>query len=192
MCLLRQPAIPYSVCSVLSPDEETLSEGIACGISAITAGVTEPAMYGINLRYMKPMIGAVAAAGISGLFCGLTSVRAYTMGGSPSFLSLITFIGGEGNPMRGVIFGAIGGLMSLLIAGEISFVLYKDLEGTSDGDSAAPAPAAEPTLSDTVLTSPLIGEAVALTSIEDAVFSTETLGKGIAIEPSIGEPIPPI
>lgn len=35
--------------------------GITCGISAIVAGVTEPAMYGINLRYMKPMIGAVTA-----------------------------------------------------------------------------------------------------------------------------------
>ena len=42
-------------------------------------------------------------------------------------------------------------------------------------------------LADTVIASPIVGEAVALTSIQDAVFSTETLGKGIAIEPSVGE-----
>ena len=165
-------------------DEDTRSEGIACGISACVAGVTEPAMYGINLRFMKPMIGAVVAAGISGLFCGLTGVRGYVAGGSPSFLSLITFIGGEGNPMHGVIFGAIGGIMSLLIAAAVSFILYKDPEKTSSDGSAAPA---EPALADDVITSPLTGEAKALTSIQDTVFSTETLGKGIAIEPSVGE-----
>ena len=166
-------------------DEDTRSEGIACGISACVAGVTEPAMYGINLRFMKPMIGAVIAAGISGLFCGLTGVRGYVAGGSPSFLSLITFIGGD-NPMRGVIFGAIGGVMSVLIAAVISFILYKDPEKapTASGGSEA---SAQPALSDAVITSPLSGEAKALTDIEDAVFSTETLGKGIAIEPSVGE-----
>lgn len=164
-------------------DEDTRSEGIACGISACVAGVTEPAMYGINLRFMKPMIGAVVAAGVSGLFCGLTGVRGYVAGGSPSFLSLITFIGGEGNPMHGVIFGAIGGVMSLLIAAAVSFILYKDPEKAAVS-SAAPA---EPALADDVITSPLTGEAKALTSIEDTVFSTETLGKGIAIEPSSGE-----
>ncbi|MGN0335590.1 MAG: hypothetical protein ACI4DV_08025 [Lachnospiraceae bacterium] len=34
---------------------ETKSESVACGISAVVAGVTEPAMYGINLRYVKPI-----------------------------------------------------------------------------------------------------------------------------------------
>lgn len=112
-------------------------------------------------------------------------MRGYVAGGSPSFLSLITFIGGEGNPMHGVIFGAIGGVMSLLIAAAVSFILYKDPEKAAASDtSAAPA---EPALADDVITSPLAGEAKALTSIEDTVFSTETLGKGIAIEPSSGE-----
>ena len=45
-------------------DTDTKSEGIACAISAIVAGVTEPAMYGINMRFMKPMIGAVCGAGV--------------------------------------------------------------------------------------------------------------------------------
>ena len=106
-------------------DTETRSEGIACGISAIVAGVTEPAMYGINLRYMKPMIGAVIGAGIGGLFAGITGVKGYTMGGSPSILSLIQFIGGE-NPMRGVLFGAIAAVLAIGISFFVTFVLYKD------------------------------------------------------------------
>ncbi|HBN57519.1 MAG TPA: PTS beta-glucoside transporter subunit EIIBCA [Lachnospiraceae bacterium] len=167
-----------------SKNEETRSEGIACGISAAVAGVTEPAMYGINLRFMKPMIGAVIGAGISGLFCGLTSVRGYVAGGSPSFLSVITFIGGEGNPMRSAIFGAIGGVMSLLISAVIAFILYKDPEEEASASDDSGETSA---VADTVIVSPLIGEAVALTSIQDAVFSAETLGKGIAVEPTVGE-----
>lgn len=174
-------------------DAETRSEGIACGISAFVAGVTEPAMYGINLRFMKPMIGAVIGAGISGLFCGIAGVKGYTMGGSPSILTLINFIGGE-KPMSGVVFGAIGGAMALLIPAVLAFILYKDPEKeavSSSGGSGSAAPAGSsvgaPALSDTVIVSPIVGEAVALSSIQDAVFSTETLGKGIAIEPSVGE-----
>lgn len=109
-----------------SKDTDTRSEGIACGISAIVAGVTEPAMYGINLRYIKPMIGAVIGAGISGLFVGITGVKGYTMGGSPSILFLIQFIGGEGNPMRGLIFGAIGAVLSIGIAFIVTYILFKD------------------------------------------------------------------
>ena len=54
-----------------SKDRETRAEGIACGISATIAGITEPAMYGINLRFVKPMIGAIAGAGTAGLICGI-------------------------------------------------------------------------------------------------------------------------
>ena len=168
-------------------DEDTRSEGIACGISACVAGVTEPAMYGINLRFMKPMIGAVIAAGISGLFCGLTGVRGYVAGGSPSFLSLITFIGGEGNPMHGVIFGAIGGVMSLAIAAALSFILYKDPEKAAV--PAAPAATEVPAHSGkkVSIAAPVPGKVVALESIPDETFATGVLGRGIAVEPSEGK-----
>ena len=172
-------------------DEETRSEGIACGISALVAGVTEPAMYGINLRYMKPMIGAVIAAGVSGLFCGLTGVRAYTMGGSPSFLSLITMIGGE-NPMSGLIFGAIGGVISVVVAIVLAFILYKDPEPAAAapaGGSAVAAPAAPKAAAGTKVTieSPIPGKVVALESVPDETFATGVLGHGIAVEPSEGK-----
>lgn len=114
---------------------ETKSEGIACGISAVLAGVTEPALYGINMRYVTPMVGVCAGAGLSGLFYGLTGVKCYTMGGSPSVLSLITFIGGE-NPMNGVIFGAIGAAISFMVSFAVAFLLYKDPAPAEKADAA--------------------------------------------------------
>jgi len=167
-----------------SKDEDIRSEGLACGVSAVVAGVTEPALYGVNMRHVTPMIGAVVASAISGLFCGLGGVRAYAMGGSPSFLTLVTFIGGE-NPMSGLIFGGIAGGISLVVACVLTFILYKDSKqvtaSISRNDSAAPA------LNDVAITAPIVGEAVALSSIQDAVFSEKTLGEGIAIEPAVGE-----
>lgn len=167
-------------------DTETRSEGIACGISATIAGVTEPAMYGINLRYVRPMIGAVTGAAVAGLFCGLTGVKGYQLGGSPSFLSLVTFISEE-DPSHSFIFGGIGGVIALTVSFIISYILYKDTEKPEKKDSAVPETAETPVLSDSVIVSPIIGNAVELTTIQDPVFSTETLGKGIALEPSVGE-----
>ena len=172
-------------------NEETRSEGIACGVSALVADVTEPAMYGINLRYIKPMIAAVIGAGVSGLFCGLTSVRSYSMGGSPSFLSLITMIGGEGNPMHSVIFGAIGGVMSVGIAAVLAFILYKDPEtapaAASGGSGAAPVATATAVATKTVIDAPIPGKVVALETVPDETFATGILGVGFAVEPSEGK-----
>jgi PTS system beta-glucosides-specific IIC component len=106
-------------------DTETKSEGIACAISAIVAGVTEPAMYGINMRFVKPMIGAVCGAGVAGLICGIFGVKGYTMGGSPSILTLINFIGGP-NPYSGVIWGAIAAVAGMGVALAVTYALYKD------------------------------------------------------------------
>ena len=179
--------------AVKSKDAETKSEGIACGISAIVAGVTEPALYGINLRYMTPMIGAVVAAGVGGLFTGITNVRGYTMGGSPSILSLITFIGGD-NPMRGVLFGAIGAVIVIGLSFGITFVLFKDpdaVEEDEDDESEGAAEAPKPLVNKVVIGAPLTGQLVDLASVPDEVFSTGALGEGIAIVPSAGRVVAP-
>lgn len=175
-------------------DTETSSEGIACGISAIVAGVTEPAMYGINLRFMKPMIGAVIAAGVGGLFTGLTGVKSYTMGGSASILYLITFIGGD-SPMRGVIFGAIGAVIVLALSFGITFVLFKDPDAVDEDEEDAAteggAASAKPLVNKVVISAPLTGQVVDLGSVPDEVFSSGALGEGIAIVPSDGRVVSP-
>ncbi len=181
--------------AVKTKDTETKSEGIACGISAVVAGVTEPAMYGINLRYITPMIGAVIGAGVSGLFCGLTNVRGYTMGGSPSILSLITFIGGDGNPMHSVIFGAIAAVITVALSFGITFVLFKDPAPEADeGDEGTAAPVespVKPLVNKIVLTSPMTGELQPLADIPDAVFASGALGEGAVIIPTVGKVVAP-
>ncbi len=173
-------------------DVETRSEGIACGISAAVAGVTEPALYGINLRYMKPMIGAVAGAGAAGLLAGIMGVRGYTMGGSPSFLSLITFIGGD-SPYHSVIWGAVCGVLGLVISFAVSFVLFQDPQKQSaDTTGASVGAASAAVLSDETVASPVNGEVKPLSEVEDDAFSSGALGQGIALVPSEGKVYAPV
>ncbi|MCD8008849.1 MAG: glucose PTS transporter subunit IIA, partial [Clostridiales bacterium] len=176
-----------------SKDQETKSEGIACGISAVVAGVTEPAMYGINLRYGTPMTAAVIAAGISGLFCGITNVVGYVMGGSPSLLTIICFIGGE-NPMSGVIFGAIGAVLSIGISFTLSFIMFKDpVEEEEEDEPAEEASesAPKPLVQTITLSAPMTGEVVKLADVPDQVFASGALGEGVAIIPTVGKVVAP-
>ena len=186
-------------------DVDTKSEGIACGISACVAGVTEPAMYGINMRFGKPMIAAVCGAGISGLLAGLSSVKGFVMGGSPSLMSLITFVGVDPattitNPYHGVIWGAICAVVGIGISFALSFILFNDkaagLAGAADTDkidaahaalAGQDAPVREVKAGPVEIDSPLTGKLVALKDVPDEVFASGALGEGIAILPTDGK-----
>ncbi len=178
-----------------SKDTDIKSEGIASGISAIFAGVTEPAMYGINLRFGKPMIGAVIAAGVSGLFAGIVGVRAYTAGGSPSILSLVQLIGGD-QGMTGMYLGAVAVAISIIGSFVISYILYKDPESVSAqsaGEVVEEAPVEKKPLVEKIeIAAPVEGKVVDLTEVPDDVFASLALGDGLAIIPSKGEVYAPI
>lgn len=171
-------------------DTDIKSEGVACGISAIVAGVTEPAMYGINFRFMTPMIGAVLGAGVGGLFCGITGVKGYSMGGSPSILSLMTFVGGDGNPFHSVIFGAISAAIICAIAFAVSFVLFKD-SGAAGAPAGVEAGAGDeaPQLSGNPneISSPIVGKVIPLEEVPDEAFSSGAMGVGFGVIPAVGK-----
>ena len=189
-------------------DVDTKSEGIACGISACIAGVTEPAMYGINMRFGKPMIAAVCGAGISGLLAGLTSVKGFVMGGSPSLMSLITFVGVDSattitNPYHGVIWGAVCAVIGIGISFALSFILFNDKDAglagevNTDGIAAAHAALAgeehvkSASGKPVEIDSPMTGELVALKDVPDEVFASGALGEGVAILPTDGKVVAP-
>lgn len=109
--------------AIKSKDIKLKSQAITCGISAIIAGVTEPAMYGITLKYKTPMIAACIGAGAAGLYAGITKLVVYIMGGSPSALSLIQMIGGEG--MGNLINGVIALIITMVVTFVMTLILYK-------------------------------------------------------------------
>ena len=71
---------------------ENKEVGISTGITALLS-VTEPALYGVLIRMKKPLISAIIASAITGVFIGIFDIRAYATA-SCSFLTLPIFMGG--------------------------------------------------------------------------------------------------
>lgn len=101
----------------------------SAGITAV-CGITEPALYGVNLRFKTPLYASMIGGGVGGFLMGILNVKNYS-GGSPGFLTLPSYIGGEG--LSGFYFACIGAVVSLVIAFIISYILYKDpVEGSGE------------------------------------------------------------
>ncbi len=126
--------------AVRTKDSEVRQLATSAGITAV-CGITEPAMYGISLRFKRPLIAAMVGGGVSGLFLGITGVGRYTSG-SPGLLALPGYIGTEG--FRNINFACIGAAIAFVVSFLVSFALGIDeqaeekKEGQTE-ENAAPA-----------------------------------------------------
>lgn len=81
--------------SILSKDKKVKSLGVSTGLTALF-GITEPALYGINLRFGRPLIAAMIGGGLGGLYEGIMNVKRYAQV-PPSILALPSFIDKNGD-----------------------------------------------------------------------------------------------
>lgn len=164
-------------------------------------GVTEPAIYGVNLPTKKPFVLASIASALGGAVAGFFGANAYgfALGG---VFGIPLFIGPEG-----VNQGFMGFLISLVVAFAVAFMLtflfgYRNDKKTasaaaihsasgSDMASATGEEAAENLFKASlpapfIVKSPLAGEWKALSEVEDEVFASGDMGLGAAIIPTEG------
>lgn len=163
----------------------------SAGITAV-CGITEPAMYGISLRFRRPLIAAMIGGGVSGLFMGFTGVGRYTSG-SPGLLALPGYIGTEG--FRNITFACIGAAIAFGVSFVVSFILGIEdpvEEGQEHQAEEADEPAAGEEVKADVVYAPLTGKAVELKEVNDPTFAEEILGKGAAIIPAEGKVYAPV
>ncbi|MBC2254385.1 PTS transporter subunit EIIC [Listeria ivanovii] len=142
-------------------------------------GITEPAMYGVNLKLKKPFIAALIGSGIGGAFvtgCGVTG-NAIVL---PGLVSLPVFLGPK------FIYLIIGMLLTITITIVLTFFMKFDDKASTTKPAKQTESKASSIEHETVL-SPAIGTTVALKEVPDATFAEEIMGKGIAINPSVGE-----
>lgn len=92
------------------------SSAISCAATAVVAGITEPAMFGINLRYKKPMIAAMSGSFIAAGIAGFFKVYAFSYVGSAGIFGLPVFLSSN-------VMNLICMLMSCLLGMLITFVL---------------------------------------------------------------------
>lgn len=159
--------------------------------STITSifGITEPTVYGVTLPLKKPFIAACISGAIGGAFIGFSQVENYTFG-LVSLLSLPSFIPQDTKDLSGLIAASIGTAIAFGAAFVLTFFLRFEDQPTTDASAAPAKEPVTPTDSSSkervILSSPLEGKVVPLAEVKDQVFSSGALGKGIAIEPTIG------
>lgn len=155
-------------------------------------GITEPAIFGVNLRFRKPFFLSLAAGAFGGMVASLLGLAGTGFG--------ITIIPGTLLYLNGQLFQY---LIMVAISFAAGFTLtylfgYEDEEGAApakkpEAPVASPAEeASAPATKEETLVSPLAGETVALTSVNDPVFASEAMGKGIAVKPSGNTVVSPV
>ncbi len=172
--------------------EDVKAMASSAGITAV-CGITEPALYGVTLKYRSAMYATMAAGGLGGVFLGVMEARPYA-GGSPGCLVLPAYIGGDS--LNNFYYGVAGAGLSVVLGFIFSFILFKeteeeDAETAPAADSAVKAEAAGGQANASVK-SPLNGRAVSLKEVSDPTFAEEILGKGVAIIPADGHVVSPI
>ena len=164
-------------------------------------GVTEPAIYGVTLPRKKFFIISCIGGAVGGALVALLGVKLYIFGGLGIF-QYPCFIDPATNDVSGMYNGMIVSAVAFAVGFAMAFPLYKDeapkvvaaSETTAAGDIAlqvAQNETAAPTIKREILKSPLTGNLVALSDVPDEVFSSGVLGKGIAVEPTVGKVIAP-
>lgn len=170
-------------------DKELRQMAFPAGISALLAGVTEPAMYGITLRLKKPMIGACIAGAVGGLIAGIFNLKAYAFA-TPCLTAIVQFVAPDGG--SNFMFACLIFAVVFVLAFILSFIMTPAHE-TAEDESAAPvsSDAKEQSTSlaagKTEIEAPIPGEIIPLTEVKDQTFSSGVLGEGYAIVPSEGK-----
>ncbi|KRL14523.1 beta-glucoside-specific PTS transporter subunit IIABC [Schleiferilactobacillus perolens] len=179
--------------AIRSKNAATKQLATSSGISALL-GITEPAMYGINLKKKKPFYAALAAGGIAGAFVTFFAVKAFAMAGLTGLTALPVFISAK-TPMN-IVWLAIGITMSFVLSFIFTLVL-----GFEDDVVAAPsatkpvkkvAAADKTTVGGATILAPVQGTLEPLSSVADDTFAQGIMGKGAAIIPEDGEIVAPI
>lgn len=107
-------------------DEKSMSLGYL--VSGLVGGVTEPALYGIGLKYKRPFITMALGGAIGGLYAGIMHVGFYVFA-STNFLSVLAFAGGFSS---NIIHGAIACVIAMLASAVLTYLFgftKADLEG---------------------------------------------------------------
>lgn len=161
-------------------------------VSAVL-GVTEPGLFGVNLKLKKPLYAAMAAGGVGGLIAVLMGVRTYSFS-APNILILPTYIAPNGS-LQGLIAIMVALIVTFILAFGMTVVLKIDrlnpetITGEQVNNDAKndEITVNNATVSkDELIYSPIEGELQDIKQVPDSTFSDEIIGKGIAIFPRKG------
>ena len=179
--------------AIKTKNKKTKSMALPASLSAFMC-ITEPAIFGVNVRFVKPLIAGMVGGACGAAVASIMNVYATANGVTGIFGFLITTD------------SIVGYLLTFVVASAVAFglswILFKDpAEETAQGAPATPAPAAEEVpavetkpeanYDDNCVYSPLKGKAVLMADVPDETFASDVLGVGAAVDPTEGKVVAP-
>lgn len=163
-------------------------------------GITEPAIYGVTLRFKKPFICACLSGAIGALVASFFGTRYFIYAGLGGFLTVVNAIDNTGtgaypNSFIGILVGtAVACILAIVLVQIVGFddpVDEEEINNNKEDNSEVPA-VSEIASRDVVIYAPLNGEIMPLAQVDDPTFAEGLLGQGIAIVPSEGRLYSPV
>lgn len=165
-------------------NKKTKALALPASLSAFM-GITEPAIFGVNVRFMRPFIAGMIGGACGGALASIMNVYATANGVTGLFGLLITTD------------TFVGYILTMVVSFAVAFAVSWFM-GIKEDEPAETAPetaetSAEPLpeIADSEILSPLAGTAIALEDVPDPTFAEGILGLGAAVEPSEGKVVAP-
>lgn len=168
--------------------KELKSTALSAGTTALF-GITEPALYGVTMRLKTPLWCVMASGGIAGLWGGIMNMRTYASA-TAGVTSLPVYLCDD-------MMNVVNAVICIIIAFVCSFLLTMFF-GVKEEEKQQPKEEVENKQEEIVsnveyqtIYSPITGEVRKLEQVNDEVFSSKAMGKGIAIIPQCGKIVAP-
>ena len=181
MAVIAQAGAVFGV-FVKARNKQTKNIALSAGVTGIF-GITEPAIYGVNLRFKKPFICGCIAGAIGAVVGSFFNIAYYAYAGLPGLLTVVNSITPD-NP-KSIIGMLLGAAISFFGAIALVQIVGIGEKETNEEKQDKKIEEGQPILNMGVnaIKSPISGKVIELEKVGDPVFSSGAMGKGIAIEP---------
>ena len=152
-------------------------------------GITEPALYGVNFKLKKPLYASMIGGGIAGLYAGITGIRTYASA-TAGLAAIPVYISDD---MSNVINACITIVISIVATTIVTLIMgFDDIkEENKEVSEEKTETKAKSIVGEIALSTPVEGEVIPLSEMNDDVFAEELMGKGMAVIPTVGKVFAP-
>ena len=174
--------------SLKTKNQKTRSVALPASLSAFL-GITEPAIFGVNLRYVKPFIAGCIGGAAGGLAAGIMHVGASAYGITGVFGFLITTDCTMGYLLDMVVAAGVAFTLSWILYREKSeepTETVQEIPEAEKNDDTTSVENMDSKQDDKAVYSPLEGKLIPMTEVPDETFASKALGEGVAVIPEKG------
>lgn len=163
-------------------DKKMKSIALSTSFTALM-GIAEPAMFGVTLKYKRPFVAAMIGAASGGLYAAITGVQFVAMVG-------VGITGILGVVPQFMLHMCIASIITLIVSAVVTYLLGFEEDTITQVSSSKEIASSITTNRENVnkvINAPLQGSIVDLALVPDQAFSSEVIGKGVAISPTEGK-----